>query len=63
MTANPECTSVDSSIVEALHSMHEGKYMHLLVVDKGRHPLLVLIKAYTSTFFDVSLDNCRNCSI
>ncbi|KAG6410613.1 hypothetical protein SASPL_128677 [Salvia splendens] len=34
MTANPECTSVDSSIVEALHSMHEGKYMHLLVVDK-----------------------------
>ncbi|XP_041997097.1 CBS domain-containing protein CBSCBSPB1-like [Salvia splendens] len=34
MTANPECTVVDSSIVEALHSMHEGKYMHLLVVDK-----------------------------
>ncbi|KAL1553979.1 CBS domain-containing protein cbscbspb1 [Salvia divinorum] len=34
MTANPECTSIDSSIVEALHSMHEGKYMHLLVVDK-----------------------------
>ncbi|XP_057767457.1 CBS domain-containing protein CBSCBSPB5-like isoform X2 [Salvia miltiorrhiza] len=34
MTANPECSSIDSSIVEALHSMHEGKYMHLLVVDK-----------------------------
>ncbi|XP_042063431.1 CBS domain-containing protein CBSCBSPB5-like [Salvia splendens] len=34
MTANPECSSIDSSIVEALHSMHDGKYMHLIVVDK-----------------------------
>ncbi|KAL1563646.1 CBS domain-containing protein cbscbspb4, variant 2 [Salvia divinorum] len=34
MTENPECWSIDSSIVEALHSMHEGKYMHLIVVDK-----------------------------
>lgn len=38
MTANPECSSIDSTIVEALHSMHDGKYMHLIVVDKGKYP-------------------------
>lgn len=34
MTTTPECASVDSPIVEALHSMHDGKFLHLLVVDR-----------------------------
>lgn len=34
MTTTPECASVDSSIVDALHSMHDRKFLHLLVVDR-----------------------------
>ncbi|WZZ37289.1 hypothetical protein YC2023_020690 [Brassica napus] len=34
MTENPESTSVDTPIVEALHIMHEGKFLHLPVTDK-----------------------------
>ncbi|CAI9767375.1 unnamed protein product [Fraxinus pennsylvanica] len=34
MTPNPECATVDTSIVDALHSMHDGKYLHLPVVDR-----------------------------
>ena len=36
MTENPESTSVDTPIVEALHIMHEGKFLHLPVTDKGK---------------------------
>ncbi|CAL5337091.1 unnamed protein product [Camellia sinensis] len=34
MTPNPECAIVDTPIVDALHIMHDGKFIHLLVVDK-----------------------------
>ena len=34
MTENPESTTVDTPIVEALHIMHEGKFLHLPVTDK-----------------------------
>ncbi|KAH6819460.1 CBS/octicosapeptide/phox/Bemp1 domain protein [Perilla frutescens var. frutescens] len=34
MTTTPECASLDSPIVDALHSMHDRKFLHLLVVDK-----------------------------
>jgi CBS domain-containing protein len=34
MTPNPECATVDSSILEALHIMHDGKFLHLPVLDK-----------------------------
>ncbi|KAJ0639181.1 putative PB1 domain, CBS domain-containing protein [Helianthus annuus] len=34
MTPNPECASVDTPIVEALHTMNKGKFLHLPVVDK-----------------------------
>jgi CBS domain-containing protein len=35
MTANPECAIVDTPIVDALHIMHNGKFLHLPVVDRG----------------------------
>ncbi|ERN09863.1 CBS domain-containing protein CBSCBSPB5 isoform X1 [Amborella trichopoda] len=35
MTPNPECATVDTPIVDALHIMHDGKFLHLPVVDKG----------------------------
>ncbi|CAK9141990.1 unnamed protein product [Ilex paraguariensis] len=34
MTPNPECATLETSILEALHIMHDGKFLHLPVVDK-----------------------------
>ncbi|KAL5717513.1 CBS domain-containing protein cbscbspb1 [Ranunculus cassubicifolius] len=34
MTENPQCATVDTPIVEALHTMHDGKFLHLPVVDR-----------------------------
>ncbi|XP_074307921.1 CBS domain-containing protein CBSCBSPB3-like isoform X2 [Silene latifolia] len=34
MTANPECGTVDTTILEALHIMHDGKFLHLPVLDR-----------------------------
>ncbi|KAI5057427.1 hypothetical protein GOP47_0027442 [Adiantum capillus-veneris] len=34
MTPNPECGTVDTSIVDALHTMHDGKFLHLPVLDR-----------------------------
>ncbi|GAA0148494.1 kinase modulator [Lithospermum erythrorhizon] len=34
MTPNPECASLDSTILEALHIMHDGKFLHLPVTDR-----------------------------
>ncbi|KVI06200.1 CBS domain-containing protein CBSCBSPB5-like [Cynara cardunculus var. scolymus] len=34
MTPNPECATIDTPIVEALHTMHHGKFLHLPVVDR-----------------------------
>ncbi|XP_017236855.1 CBS domain-containing protein CBSCBSPB1 [Daucus carota subsp. sativus] len=33
MTPNPECATVDTPIVEALHTMHDGKFLHLPVLN------------------------------
>ncbi|KAJ4974312.1 hypothetical protein NE237_007486 [Protea cynaroides] len=34
MTPNPECATVDTPIVDALNKMHDGKFLHLPVVDR-----------------------------
>ncbi|KAI3700203.1 hypothetical protein L2E82_44824 [Cichorium intybus] len=34
MTPNPECANIDTPIVDALHTMHHGKFLHLPVVDR-----------------------------
>ncbi|CAK9183186.1 unnamed protein product [Ilex paraguariensis] len=34
MTQNPECATVDTPILDALHYMHDGKFLHLPVVDR-----------------------------
>ncbi|XP_057416303.1 CBS domain-containing protein CBSCBSPB1-like isoform X2 [Lotus japonicus] len=34
MTPNPECATLDTPIVDALHTMHDGKFLHLPVVDR-----------------------------
>lgn len=35
MTVNPECATLETTILEALHTMHDGKFLHLPVLDKG----------------------------
>ncbi|CAM8974927.1 unnamed protein product [Rhodiola kirilowii] len=34
MTPNPECATIDTPLVDALHTMHDGKFLHLPVVDR-----------------------------
>lgn len=34
MTPNPECAALETTILDALHLMHDGKFLHLPVVDK-----------------------------
>ncbi|KAK7350711.1 hypothetical protein VNO77_09605 [Canavalia gladiata] len=34
MTPNPECAVIDTPIVDALHAMHDGKFLHLPVIDR-----------------------------
>ncbi|XP_028547989.1 CBS domain-containing protein CBSCBSPB1 isoform X2 [Dendrobium catenatum] len=34
MTCNPACGTIDMPIVDALHTMYEGKFLHLPVVDR-----------------------------
>lgn len=33
MTLNPECLTIDTPIFNALHTMHDGKLLHLPVID------------------------------
>lgn len=35
MTPNPECATLETTILEALHIMHDGKFLHLPVLDRG----------------------------
>lgn len=35
MTPNPQCATVDTPLVDALHIMHDGKFLHLPIVDRG----------------------------
>nr|KYP61885.1 hypothetical protein KK1_016397 [Cajanus cajan] len=34
MTPNPECASLETTVLDALHMMHNGKFLHLPVVDR-----------------------------
>lgn len=42
MTPNPECASLDTTLVDALHTMHDGKFLHLPVTDRGEYDTLLL---------------------
>ncbi|XP_054807010.1 CBS domain-containing protein CBSCBSPB1-like [Prosopis cineraria] len=42
MTPNPECATIDTPIVDALHTMHDGKFLHLPVVDRDGNVVSVV---------------------
>lgn len=35
MTPNPECATLDTTILDALHIMHDRKFLHIPVLDRG----------------------------
>jgi CBS domain-containing protein len=35
MTPKPECVGLDTTLVDALHTMHDGKFLNLPVVNQG----------------------------
>lgn len=41
MTPNPECAGLDTTLVDALHTMHDGKFLHLPVTDRGEYDTLL----------------------
>uniref|UniRef100_A0ACD5WJ93 Uncharacterized protein n=1 Tax=Avena sativa TaxID=4498 RepID=A0ACD5WJ93_AVESA len=42
MTQSPECATVDTPILEALHTMHDGKFLHLPVLDADGNVVTVI---------------------
>ncbi|CAL9127992.1 PB1 [Musa troglodytarum] len=42
MTANPDCGTIDTPILDALHTMHDGKFLHLPVVDRDGNIVTVV---------------------
>ncbi|CAN6344535.1 unnamed protein product [Urochloa humidicola] len=34
MTANPDCATLDTTILDALHIMHDGNFLHIPVLDR-----------------------------
>lgn len=42
MTQSPECATVDMPILDALHTMHDGKFLHLPVLDRDGNVVTVV---------------------
>ncbi|THU50499.1 hypothetical protein C4D60_Mb06t20860 [Musa balbisiana] len=42
MTPNPECRSIDTSILDALHTMRAGKFLHLPLTDRNGNIVSVI---------------------
>lgn len=53
MTPNPECVTVETTILDALHLMHDGRFLHLPVIDKGELWLFYIV--LESQFFLVNM--------
>ncbi|KAI3455022.1 hypothetical protein Pfo_011685 [Paulownia fortunei] len=65
MTPNPKCATVDTPIVDALHTMRDGKFLHLPVVDKDGMAIAVvdvlhLTRAALVTSRDIQPPKDRN---
>ncbi|ONK58227.1 uncharacterized protein A4U43_C09F9860 [Asparagus officinalis] len=70
MTANPECATLETTILDALHIMHDGKFLHLPIVDGGErmsfhkknlHPIMGMMKTPTTILLcPVEVDNMKD---
>uniref|UniRef100_A0A0D9VAL0 CBS domain-containing protein n=1 Tax=Leersia perrieri TaxID=77586 RepID=A0A0D9VAL0_9ORYZ len=50
MTTNPDCATFDTSILEALHSMQDGKFLHIPVADQSKYQILTTGKSFFLMF-------------
>lgn len=56
MTLNPECATLDTTILDALHIMHDGKFLHLPVLDRGKY--LAIIRRFIGTVLLNQMFDC-----
>lgn len=55
MTPNPECVNVETTILEALHVMHDGKFLHLPVLDRGKDTSIAFIQVGKVSLLNIPL--------
>ncbi|KAH6557887.1 hypothetical protein KP509_1Z088200 [Ceratopteris richardii] len=58
MTFNPECATLDTTILDALHTMHDGKFLHLPVVDKDGYIVACLDVLQLTNVAITTMANC-----
>lgn len=71
MTAHPECATLDTSILDALHIMHDGKFLHIPVVDGGntwlffslRFLFMVLVFYIWPNFLILKMNRRESCCL
>ncbi|XP_028766156.1 CBS domain-containing protein CBSCBSPB1-like [Neltuma alba] len=60
MTPNPECATVDTPIVDALHTMHDGKVLHLPVLYRDGSIVAVVDVLHITHFAIATVGNTTN---
>ncbi|XP_054820920.1 CBS domain-containing protein CBSCBSPB1-like isoform X2 [Prosopis cineraria] len=60
MTPNPECATVDTPIVDALRTMHDGKVLHLPVLDRDGSIIAVVDALHITHFAIATVGNTAN---
>ncbi|XP_050379586.1 CBS domain-containing protein CBSCBSPB3 isoform X3 [Argentina anserina] len=55
MTPNPECATLDTTILDALHIMHEGKFLHLPVLDRADESVAACVDVLQITHAAISM--------
>lgn len=61
MTLNPECATIDTPIVDALHTMHNRKFLHLPVVDRSNIFMYIIMKIKIFSCFVVLDSDVLEC--
>jgi CBS domain-containing protein len=59
MTANPDCATLDTTILDALHIMHDGKFLHIPVID-GDGQIVACLDVLQLTHATIQLVEGRN---
>ncbi|KAH6791351.1 CBS / octicosapeptide/Phox/Bemp1 domains-containing protein [Perilla frutescens var. frutescens] len=64
MTPNPECATSETTILDALHIMHDRKFLHLPVVDKDvlqiTHAAISMVETSSASANDAANSSIQN---
>ncbi|PKA56952.1 CBS domain-containing protein CBSCBSPB5 [Apostasia shenzhenica] len=58
MTANPECGTVDTPILDALHTLHNGQFLHLPIVDSEKNVVAVTDVIHVTRAAIATVESC-----